>query len=948
MKTGEQSCSQDALWDYRTSFAGENVPEWGAGDAEMGESMFSISDSNRATGTRKHRRVLGIFVLAMGVLLACVCVSSYSDAIKQWKIETRQKSQKLTPGLGQQLMQDAGSIKGLIRLIESNPDLRQAFLARDRQALQRIAAPIFHSIHDKYHVTHFTFHDLDSRCFLRVHNPAAYGDAVDRFTLQRAQQTQASYYGMELDALGAFALRVVSPWEVDGQVIGYIELGEGAGQVAQKLKHTLALDLVFVADKQHLVQTSWEEGLKIRGQHENWHQFSDVAVIDKTDPGLTTAQLETGISSFRATYNSTMSSLHVKGHSYLCLVQRLVDCAGREVGNIVLLNDISQAKTELGRLLADISAIFVIVGALLFLFFHYFLKYTDDTLLAAMRGLEAAKQEVDATNEQLVRANAEAKEMAAQAESANVAKSEFLANMSHEIRTPMNGILGFADILAEEKLSADQRESVLIIRNCANDLLQVINDVLDISKIEAGKIVTEMINCSLAAILHSVTSLAQAKTEIKHLDFKVISEGPALPAQICTDPTRVRQCLLNLVGNAVKFTESGHIYLRVSLVQGNGRAFISFAVEDTGIGINPERQEAIFESFTQADGSTTRKYGGTGLGLTITRKLAGLLGGDLTVASEPRQGSTFTLTVPVGLDAAQESRLDLHDMTGVSERGSDSLTQLQLDGQVLVADDVGTNQRVIKRLLEKTGVTVTLVEDGQEALDLVDQREFDLVFMDMQMPGLNGYDATRAMRSQGIGTPIVALTAHAMKGDDQKCLDAGCDDYLSKPIDNGKLARVLSKYLATASTPTTSPCDQDPQATESHQVSASGLDLSAFKEGLNVLDLGHIIDWHLLVKTVGGQDFAHELVTESIAQALDRLECLAEAVKAGDPETVCGLAHVIKSSAATLRAKPLSRAAQQLELAASAGSLDTADSLLAEIRDEVMRLESALPKLVKI
>jgi len=921
-------------------------------DTGMAElSVSSVSDTNNSTGVNKQRRVLGIFVLAMLILLGCVCISSYSDAAREWKAETRQKSQKLTHAFKQRLDQDASSIKGLVQFIESNTELKKAFLAQERAVLQRTAAPIYHKIRDKYNVTHFSFHDLNSQCFLRVHNPTKYGDTVARFTLQRAQQTQDVYHGIELGSGGTFALRIVSPWEVDGQLIGYIELGEEIGHVTQKLKRTLDADFVFVIHKRHLDRTQWEEGLKVRGEHEAWDQFTDVAVIDKTDTLLTATYLDAAISRFHQTHNSTMSSVNNQGRSYLFLLQQLIDCAGQDVGNIVLFNDVTQEKTKLQQLLLDIGAIFVIVGSLLFLFFHYFLKRTDDTLLGAMQNIEAAKREVEATNELLMQATAEAQEMAAHAESANVAKSEFLANMSHEIRTPMNGIIGFADILVEENLSVEQRESVLIIRNCANDLLQVINDVLDISKIEAGKVETEMIDCSLQAVLHTVTSLAKSKAEVKKLEFRVLSTGPTLPEQICTDPTRLRQCLLNLVGNAVKFTEQGHIHLRVFLDQEREEDFICFAVEDTGIGISIERQEAIFESFTQADGSTTRKYGGTGLGLTITKKLAGLLRGDLIVTSEPGQGSTFTLMIPVGLDISKVPPLDLESLTVPPDRGSESLTRTQLRGQVLLADDVSTNQKVIKRLLEKTGVKVTVVRNGQEALALALEQSFDLIFLDMQMPVMNGYEACQTLREKGITTAIVALTAHAMKGDREKCLDVGCDDYLSKPIDTDRLGRIMSKYLSPVPTATPSQDGETSTLNSAEQgdsLGAPDLDLGAFKAGLNVLDLGHIIDWHTLTKSVGGQVFAQELVDEFITHTLERLDLLAHAIEASDLEDVSFIAHAIKSSAATLKAKPLSRAAHQLEIAVTAGQLESAESRLADIRTEVMRLKSILPKLVKI
>ena len=384
-----------------------------------------------------------------------------------------------------------------------------------------------------------------------------------------------------------------------------------------------------------------------------------------------------------------------------------------------------------------------------------------------------------------------------QAEAANETKSQFLANMSHEIRTPMNGIVGFADLLAEEELTDEQRESVIIVRNCAHDLLKVINDVLDISKIEAGKLDTEMINCSLEELLHSVASLAGAQAEKKGLDFRVISAGQGLPARILTDPTRLRQCLINLVGNALKFTEQGHIHLRMSLGQIDDQTFICFVLEDTGIGIGPEQQRTIFESFIQADGSTTRKYGGTGLGLTITRQLAELLGGKLTVTSELGQGSIFTLMIPAGLDVTKEQALDMDGLVEQSNRNSEHLVQTRFSGHILIAEDIDTNQKIIKRQLEKHGATVTIVENGQEAVTAALAQSFDLILMDIQMPVMNGYEATRTLREKEITTPIVALTAHAMKGDEQKCLDAGCDDYLSKPVDSNKLEQILGKYLSS-------------------------------------------------------------------------------------------------------------------------------------------------------
>jgi len=380
------------------------------------------------------------------------------------------------------------------------------------------------------------------------------------------------------------------------------------------------------------------------------------------------------------------------------------------------------------------------------------------------------------------------------AEEANLAKSQFLANMSHEIRTPMNGIIGFSDLLADEQLTEDQKGYVGIIRTSGDNLLRLIDDILDFSKIEAGQLDTEIIDCSLAEMLNSVGSLMRPRAMEKGLQFEIIEKN-GLPANIKTDPTRLRQCLINLISNAVKFTETGHVFVTVSLDEFNNEPFIRFDVEDTGIGIPVDKHRAIFESFSQADGSTTRKYGGTGLGLTITKQLAGLLGGELTLISEEGEGSTFSIAIPAGLDITKQPFLDRHNIEGNTVLLGQSKARPQFSGRVLIAEDAPTNQVLIKSLLKQFGLDVTLVEDGLQAIEQVETCQFDLIFMDMMMPVMNGYEAAESLRKQSITVPIIALTANAIKGDDKKCLDAGCDEYLSKPIDQAGLLAVIAKYL---------------------------------------------------------------------------------------------------------------------------------------------------------
>jgi len=384
-------------------------------------------------------------------------------------------------------------------------------------------------------------------------------------------------------------------------------------------------------------------------------------------------------------------------------------------------------------------------------------------------------------------------QLAQKAETANQAKSEFLANMSHEIRTPMNSIIGFSDILTDEDLTDEQKEYVNIIRESGHNLLDLINDILDFSKIEAKQLKIEMVECSLGRILGFIESTMRPIAEKKSLDFKIV-ECDGLPDRIRTDPARLRQCLINLINNAVKFTKKGYVYVNVSLKDRDNEPYIRFDIEDTGIGIPKDKQEAIFDSFTQADGSHTRKYGGTGLGLAITRQLAKLLCGEMTVTSEVGRGSVFSLTIPAGLDVIKQPRLDTH-ATHIAPRAAEA-EQSEFSWHVLVAEDVESNQVLIKLLLNKMGLEVTIAADGNEAVRKALTQKFDLILMDIQMPHMNGYEATEALRNKGITTPIIAQTAHVMEGAYEKCIKAGCDDYLAKPIDCKKVFTMIRKYLS--------------------------------------------------------------------------------------------------------------------------------------------------------
>jgi|GEM_PF-2943056 len=403
----------------------------------------------------------------------------------------------------------------------------------------------------------------------------------------------------------------------------------------------------------------------------------------------------------------------------------------------------------------------------------------------------------------------EAERLRVLAEEASIAKSDFLANMSHEIRTPMTAILGYTDLLNEELASESEQtaEAMQTIQSNASHLLTVINDVLDVSKIEAGQMTVECIDTNPAQITEEVASLTRPRAVGKGVKLCVRYESP-VPERIQSDPTRLRQILLNLAGNAIKFTETGSITISASYDE--EVSLMHFRVIDSGIGMTPDQVRKIsqFEAFAQADTSMARQYGGSGLGLRISNSLAQMLGGGIKVESTYGQGSTFTLTVQAGalegVPLIEPNHIAMQNQPRAKEAErdkADAPNANKLAGcQVLLAEDGPDNQRLIQFHLKKAGAQVMLCDNGRIAAETIENAGTSdlphVVLMDMQMPELDGYGATRRLRKAGFSLPIVALTAHAMMGDRKKCLDAGCDDYLTKPIDKEKLIEACAKWAS--------------------------------------------------------------------------------------------------------------------------------------------------------
>ena len=657
----------------------------------------------------------------------------------------------------------------ILKVLDLNTEIKEKFKEKDRYGLYNLSFPIFDDLKNEHNISNWDFIETDSTYFLRMNNYAIYGDKAGGYLYRQAADNHDHVTGIEF-INNDFSIRVIHKYYDKDSLIGYTEIGEEIGQIFKALKQETGNDVSLFISKKYIERADWEflklkKGLKADWEHmENYVDIEQTIDIDFTKEINIEELDDKGI---------IIETVKENGSYYSKSVFPVYDTEGKKIGGVfVLINIDSIYKTFISRL-TSIALIylfsFIVIGIIIFLIIQ---RINKDIRMAKLDAEKSARKALVADN----------------------AKSEFLANMSHEIRTPMNAIIGFSEILRDQLKDPKYIKHIEIVLTSGKTLLGLINDILDLSKIEAGKMEFQYRPVDPHALFNDIARIFSVRLKSKGLRF-ITDIDEKLPKSLLLDEVRMRQILFNLVGNAVKFTMEGYVELKVKGVFYKDRSKIDliFFVKDTGIGISEDDKKVIFDAFQQSRGQSIKKYGGTGLGLAITKKLVELMNGEISVDSIVGKGSIFKVmikevsvaSVDHGLD---EKKLLIEDISFHNQKA-------------LVVDDIESNRLLLNEILSIYGLHVLEATNGKEAINIAQSQNPDIILMDLRMPVMDGYEAIKILKSDNRlkNIPVIVLTASAMKSSEEDIKKINCDGYIRKPIRREELIFELKKYLEYSS-----------------------------------------------------------------------------------------------------------------------------------------------------